>query len=181
MRFRKDVFSFTVDGVTIRIKCYHNNISDLISIQTIIAKSVGNANKSHTNRMCPSFLGCHVAESILSKLFNDVELMPYRNPGYDFKCANDYLVDVKAATMGKQCGNWAFRIHKNGVPDYFLCIAFDNRIDLLPVHVWLVPGKVINQLETTSISTKTIDRWIDYELIEELDVIKQYCNERRKK
>ncbi len=107
--------------------------------------------------------------------------MPYRNPGYDFKCANEFLIDVKASTarIGKTdnaCSNWMFHINKNPVADYFLCLAFDNRTNLKPLHLWLIPGKIINHLQNASISTSTLDKWSAYELPDKLDDVKLCCN-----
>lgn len=115
------------------------------------------------NTQCPMYLGVHVAERILSKVFKNVERMPVNNIGYDFVCSRDKLIDVKAATASKR-GGWTFHIRENKIADYFLCLAFDNRNDLTPMHLWLVPGRVLNNKITTSISPSTVSKWSDYEL-----------------
>lgn len=38
------------------------------------------------NKSCSIFLGVHVAEKVLSRVFKDVKQMPTHNPGYDFVC-----------------------------------------------------------------------------------------------
>ena len=48
------------------------------------------------NKSCALYLGVHIAERVLAGIFNDVHVMPFGNPGYDFRCSKDYLVDVKA-------------------------------------------------------------------------------------
>jgi hypothetical protein len=116
------------------------------------------------NRLCSSFLGVHVAEQVLVQLFKDVVKMPYGNPGFDFKCANGYEIDVKAACMRlRDAGSWGFHIDHNTIADFFLCIAFDNREELNPQHVWLIPGEDISHLKAASISRAALGRWAQYE------------------
>ncbi len=40
------------------------------------------------NKDCGLWLGCHVAERILPKIFEDPQRMPMGNKGYDFICKN---------------------------------------------------------------------------------------------
>ena len=115
------------------------------------------------NRDCSSFLGVHVAERVLSRVFKDVKRMPMHNPGYDFICNRGKRIDVKSACLVKR-KYWMFSIKRNAVPDYFLCIAFDNREDLNPVHIWLIPGNEINHLMGTTICPSTIHKWDQYRL-----------------
>ena len=60
--------------------------------------------------------------------------------------------------------SWAFNIGRNTTADYFLCLAFDNREDLNPLHAWLIPGSKINHLTGTSISPSTLHKWDAYAL-----------------
>ena len=79
------------------------------------------------NKTCGFFLGVHVAENLLSRVFKDVTRMPITNPGYDFICSHDKKIDVKASVINKNTCNterWQFRIKKNKIADYFLCISF---------------------------------------------------------
>ena len=118
------------------------------------------------NRSCTAFLGVHVAERILSHLFKNVVRMPNNNPGYDFRCAKDYLIDVKSSCtqiMPSGTRRWVFGIKHNMIADYFLCMAFDNRDDLNPLHLWLIPGKVLSDHRTVSISENTLGKWSEYE------------------
>jgi hypothetical protein len=118
------------------------------------------------NRSCSSFLGIYVAEQLLSHLFKNVTRMPNNNPGFDFICGQGYMVDTKSccnktSPYGKIF--WTFTIKHNPVADYFLCIAFDNRIDLNPLHYWLIPGGVLSHLVKATISESTLMKWAEYE------------------
>ena len=118
------------------------------------------------NRSCALFLGCYIAERLLSNIFKNVKRMPNNNQGYDFICSNNYLIDVKSScTHLLLSGNksWRFNINYNTVADYFLCIAIDNRNNLNPLHLWLIPGNVLSHLVGTSISETTLNKWIEYE------------------
>lgn len=115
------------------------------------------------NPNCAQYLGVHVAERVLSHVFKDVKRMPMNNPGYDVICNQDKLVDVKSScTQGG--GGWSFRIRQNTVADFFLCIAFDNRENLNPLHVWMIPGSTVNHLTGLSISESTHHKWDEYRL-----------------
>ena len=122
----------------------------------------------NANKTCSSYLGCHVAEGVLSSVFKDVKVMPFGNPGYDFICNHGKKIDVKSGCTLKPGGNrsdlWNFHIGRNKIPDYFLCIAFDNRNDLNPLHLWLIPGDVVSHLSGTSISKTSLHKWDKYKL-----------------
>ncbi len=126
------------------------------------------------NRSCPLYLGVHVAERVLAKVFNDVAVMPHGNPGYDFICGKGYKIDVKSSCYRKT-NNWTFCINRNSAADYFLCVAFDNRDNLNPLHIWLIPGHAINTQLCATIRPKTLDKWSIYEL-DKLDDITTCCN-----
>jgi len=130
-----------------------------------------------TNPDCPLFLGVYVAERVLAHVFKNVSRMPKNNPGFDFICGGGYKIDVKSATRGKNHPNmWVFGINKNTMADYFLLIAFDNRSDLNPEHIWLVPGNKINNRRTTSISESTLAKWEDYRPLDKLDEVIHCCD-----
>jgi hypothetical protein len=120
------------------------------------------------NKSCSSYLGIHVAEQVLSKTFKDVEVMPHGNPGFDFFCNHGKKIDVKSGCIlnRKYSHNnmWSFHIGKNKIPDYFLCIAFDNRADLNPLYLWLIPGNLVNDLSGISISETSAIKWEEYKL-----------------
>ena len=119
------------------------------------------------NKSCSSYLGVHIAEQVLSKVFKDVQQMVYGNPGYDFICSNGYKIDVKSSCKHKRNNRsniWTFSIKKNTISDYFLCLAFDNRTDLNPLYIWLIPNSIVNDKMIISISESTINKWNKYKL-----------------
>lgn len=122
------------------------------------------------NKTCSSYLGIHVAERVLRHVFKDVETMPYGNRGYDVICNHGKLIDIKSACVlsslvdGIEYLRWLFTIERNTIADYFLCIAFDNRMDLDPLYIWLLPGCKFNHLKHASISPSTIHKWDAYRL-----------------
>lgn len=119
------------------------------------------------NRECSSFLGVYVAERVLSHVFKNVNKMPMNNPGYDFVCSRGQMVDVKCSCkhhIKTHIYRWTFNIRKNQIADYFLFLAFDNREDLNPLHIWLIPGDRINDHMTVCISESRLDKWDKYRL-----------------
>lgn len=96
-----------------------------------------------TNKDCADYLGCFVAERLLSKIYPDVKVMPHGNHGFDFICNRDMKIDVKSSATGYK-GYWMFYIAKNQIADYFLCIAFEDREDLNPAYLWLIPGGILS-------------------------------------
>lgn len=123
--------------------------------------------KMKYNRDCSTYLGVHVAERALRNFFVGIHKMPINNPGYDFICGKNFKIDVKSSCLRKVANRnktfWGFGIGKNLVADYFLCLAFDNRDDLNPLHVWLIPGHAVNQQEAIRIGSKSPRKWQQYE------------------
>ena len=89
------------------------------------------------NRDCSKFLGIHVAEQVLTKVFDNVEVMPHNNIGFDIICNRRKKIDVKSSCMHKN-GRWMFNIKHNMIADYFLFLAFDNRKYLNPLYIKLM-------------------------------------------
>ena len=114
------------------------------------------------NKECSQYFGIYINERLLKHFFNDVEAMPMNNPGYDFICNNGWKIDGKASCLRKD-GRWAFDIRRNTITDYFFCVAYDNRTDLNIIHIWLIPGDVLNHLMNASIRPSTLDKWSEYE------------------
>ena len=130
------------------------------------------------NKMCSSFLGVYIAEKVLSDAFENVEHMPYGNPGYDFICGCGYLVDGKSSCTRTRKGGyhfWHFHIKKNTTADYFILLAFDNRESLSPLYLWMIPGHIVNNNDTVSISESTLHKWDSYKL--DIDKVVSCCNE----
>lgn len=129
-------------------------------------------------RDCPQFLGVHVAERVLSSVFKDVKRMSPNNPGYDFRCGCGYLVDAKSSCrrqhLPPHADQWSFHINKNKIAEYFLCLAFDNRDDLTPEHIWLIPAEKVNDKVGISIAETRLDKWKEYEL--PIDQVASCCD-----
>lgn len=131
-----------------------------------------------TNKSCGAFLGIHVAERVLSNVFRDVQTMPYGHSGYDFICNRGRKIDVKSSTMRAyetRVSRWEFNIKRNTIADHFLCIAFDNRDDLTPLHIWLLPSAHVCNRVNAVISITTIDKWDEYRI--PIDKVISCCNE----
>ena len=139
------------------IKCY----------QRFLRGSIDEYGNKTPNKSCATYLGCDVAEKVLSKVFDDVSRAPPNNPGYDFICNKGKKIDVKSSCIdnsNKLKCRWAFGIRKNKIADFFLCVAFDNRDKLTPLHLWLIPSDKINNLTKLSISNRTLKKWSEYEM-----------------
>ena len=135
---------------------------------------IDKSSKRVINKNCSQYLGCYIAEQILSKIFKDVKVMPQQNHGYDIICNQDKKIDIKSSATGYK-DNWHFNIWRNKIADYFLCIAFDNREDLNPVHLWLIPGEDINHLTGIEILKSKLSKWSKYE--QPIDKVITCCNE----
>lgn len=125
------------------------------------------------------FLGVHIAERVLSAVFGDIKRMPYGNPGYDFICKNGFKIDVKSSCLhpgDHRRGYWKFQIKYNTAADHFLCLAFDNRESLNPLHIWLIPGVIVSGKKTLNISNSTspLKKWKRYE--RPIDKISACCD-----
>lgn len=150
------------------VKCMHKGLTPLSDGWKSKLSDVTN------NKSSPVYLGS-IAETILSNVYNDVQVMPNCNHGFDIICSRDMKIDIKSSAVGDKRGYWKFNINKNKVADYFLCIAFNNRCDLYnPVHLWLIPGHKVNHLISLSLRKGTLDKWSKYEL--PLNKLAACCN-----
>jgi len=171
----KLVYGNTEEGVQTQIQIHHNPKTDHITFGAARFKKSFRNGGSKSNKKCPLFLGVTVAENVLSKIFVNVIRMPNGNIGYDFICSKGYKIDVKSATKMKSGNAWRFDIKKNRIPDYFLVLAFDNRENLTPEHLWLIPGEILNEKVGTSISPSTLEKWQEYELDSKLNDVIVCC------
>lgn len=138
-----------------------------------------------TTKELPQWLGIYIAERVLSGFFDHIIRMPYNNPGYDYICGRGFKIDVKSSCLihrGK--GNsycWHFHINHNATPDYFLCLAFDDRTNLKPQHIWLIPSNDINHKTSLNItnSDRCLLKWSKYE--RPLDRVVSCCEEIRER
>ena len=125
------------------------------------------------NKDSPAYLGVYVNERLIRLHFKDVEVFPYGHPGFDFICNKGMKVDAKSSCLTKD-GRWIFTINHNMVADYFLCVAYDDREHLNIVHVWLIPGKDVNDHVNISISLSTVHKWDKY--IYDIEGFSACCN-----
>jgi hypothetical protein len=92
--------------------------------------------------------------------------MSFGNQGYDFTSASGDRLDAKSSVLHKKHGNgmWTFYINRNTSADFFVLTAFDNRVSLNILHMWLIPGDLLNDRRLVGISASTIERWSQWEL-----------------
>ena len=136
---------------------------------------------------CGIFLGCHVAERVLSYVFKDVKRMPYGNKGFDFICNKGHKIDSKASCLNDD-NIYMFDIKHNKIADYFLLIGFDDRENLNPQHIWLIKGdelmyqvkicRKLSDFESFPISNnyKSLSKLLRYELTDKLKEVITYCD-----
>lgn len=140
------------------------------------------------NKQSSQYLGIFIAERVLSHVFDNVTRMPNNNPDYDFICHRGYKINVKSACITKNnlTRIWNFSIKKNIVSDYFLLLAFDNRDDLTPMHIWLIKGTeiigvskkvIVNKKASLHIcnTSKSIKEYDKYEIKDKLDKVIECC------
>ena len=128
------------------------------------------------NKKSSNYLGCTIAEKVLSKVFNDVKVMPPCNPGFDFFCNKGKKIDVKSSCFGRNM-NWVFHTNRNTIADFFLCIAFDNRQSLTPLYLWLIPSDEVKDKVSVSISPSTLHKWDKFKL--DISETLQCCDQMR--
>lgn len=114
--------------------------------------------KQHRNRgerpmseakNCGLYMGVHITENVLSDYFDNLVRMPNGNRGYDFLWNGMFKIDCKSSTLyqrEKHTPHWMFSIDKNQIADYFLCLAFDNKFELNPQHIWLIPSRWLREV-----------------------------------
>jgi hypothetical protein len=128
---------------------------------------------------CSSYLGVYIAEKLLSNFFDHTTHMPLNNPGYDFVCGKGFKIDVKSSCyviQGKSTPRWQFDIDRNQIADYFLCIAFNDRVSLNPLHVWLIPSQIVNDHLCFCVTDnpRGLSKWSNYE--RPIDKVVEQCN-----
>jgi hypothetical protein len=156
-----------------------------IKDKTSISRHLRGQNKPmDENKECSLYFGVIIAEKALSKQFKNIKRMLNGNKGYDFECDKGFKIDVKSACLQyRSYGNplWMINISKNTIADYFLILLFDNRKDLNPLHVLLVPGSVVNKKTGITIgsSLKSLAKWAIYE--QPIENVNLCCNKMRNK
>ena len=116
---------------------------------------------------CSLFQGL-LAEHIAVCIFDDVKRMPIQNAGFDY-WVDGKRVEVKSSSIEPTPTGtrWHFGINHNTSADEFLIVALDNRTNLRPMHIWLIPGNLINHLKGLSIQNSLygMNQWKEYEII----------------
>jgi len=145
------------------------------------------------NKECASYLGIYVAKRALLKIYKHVVCMPYGNKGFGFICGRGYRIDSKSVCLSKYKNYGSvdniydvfhFDIKKNKIADYFLLIAFDNRHDLNPLHIWLIKcdeiinrGKLNDKKALIIYNTpKSLKKYEKYEVKDKLEKLVACCN-----
>lgn len=123
----------------------------------------------YNNKECSLYIGVHIAEQILSKIFKNVRRMPMHNKGYDFICNKGYKIDVKSSTTN------SFVIKKNKCADYFLCLSLELG-SLSPLRIWLIPGNEINNLTKVYLGKTLKSKYSKFERHDKLNELKDFCD-----
>lgn len=137
------------------------------------------------NENCASYLGVHIGEILLSKIFKDIKRMPYANPGYDWICDKGYKINTKTSTLDKGLNRWMFNIDYNNITDYFMLIAFDDIENLNPMHVLLIEKNEIVRgrkfYMRSSIHINNKHKYLlpfqKYEWVDKLERLTECCKE----
>lgn len=136
------------------------------------------------NRMDTRFLGVYIAENGINKIYEGSERMRINNQGYDIICPKGYKTDVKATVLNRY-NEFNFAINKNKIADYFVLVAFNNIIELEPLHIWTVRGDdniyghPIREISRLVILNEPlqIHRYHKYEKLDKLETLKNICKE----
>lgn len=113
------------------------------------------------NKSCASYLGVFINEQLLFKIFKNVKQMPTHNPGFDFTCNKGKKVDAKSSVtkiIKHRASFWSFSIKKNKIADYFFCVAYTDRKNPEPIHMWLIPGEDVNNKTSITISESRLHK-----------------------
>lgn len=132
----------------------------------------------YKDKTTPQYFGIVIGEQLIRHLFKDVIVMPPNNIGFDFICNKGKKIDVKTGcTQGIKYKHpkWNFHIRNNTTADFFICVAFDNRTDLNPLYMWLIPGYILNIQSGAQISQSTIHKWDKWKM--DIDDAQMCCNE----
>ena len=177
----KDCYSIEYDRKNRekRLEYYRQHSKEISEYRKVKYANLPTSGGSKTNKECAQYLGVHIAERVLKHVFNDVEVMGMNNPGFDFICNKGKKIDVKSSCRhkyDKKSDSWSFHINYNITPNYFLCIAFDNRNDINIEHLWLIPGEDINNKLGIVITESRLNKWKQYELNEKLDEVIICCD-----
>ncbi len=134
------------------------------------------------NRKDTRFLGIYIAENAISKLFKGSQKMPFNNIGYDIICPKGHRIDVKSTILNRY-NIFNFHINRNKIADYFILVAFNNIMELKPLHLWIIKGDEnisgcpMRELKTLSMLNEHdhLEDYQKYEKIDKLEELKGIC------
>ena len=165
-----------IDKIKAQTLSYRELHRDEARTRSILHNRKNGAFSMRENKECTVHYGVYINEKLLKLYFNDVEVMPYGHPGYDFICNNGWKIDGKSSFTGDK-GYWQFTIKCNTTADYFFCVAYDNREDLNIIHIWMLPADKFSHLTGTSIRPSTLSKWAEYE--QPIDKVISCCDSMR--
>ena len=169
----KSLYCITKDTGRIQTRLIYNINTNHITINNSFSVSKSNYEQKPINKDSAQYLGITCAEQVLGQIFKNVEMMPFGNKGFDFICGKGYKVDSKASVIRNK-KYWSFSINKNKIADYFALLIFDNRDNINPLHFWLIPGDIVNDKITLTISKSTITKWDEYK--QDINKVIKCCN-----
>ena len=111
-------------------------------------------------RNCAPKFGVFIAERLCKHIFKNLNIKA--DSVFNLIYCGNKKIYVKTASItlnNNKQPKWSFVLNRNNDVDYLLCIALDNQIDLNVLYMWMIPGMVINQKRTISISSSSIYKW----------------------
>lgn len=140
------------------------------------------------NEECSSYFGIYILENYIAKTFEDPILMPLNNRWYDWICKKGQKIEHKAACLRKRGTGfgWPFsHINFNPIADYFIFSAWDNRYNLMPMHIWIFYREDIvredkfwrRQNLWISNNIKGLEEFENYEVTHKLEKLKKIIGE----
>lgn len=134
------------------------------------------------NKYCSSYFGIYIAENYIMKTFEDPIPAPPNNPYFDWTCKRGQKIQHKARCLGWT--GWKFNhIDFNPIADYFILSAWNDRDDLIPLHIWMfhrddiVRGDPFWMRRSLNISdtSKRLKEFEKYEVTDRLEKLNELC------
>ena len=139
----------------------------------------------YENKSSAQYIGIVINERLIKHLYPDAVMNNYGFPGYDFTCQKGKKVDAKASAIhirqnvNSRVVNWQFAIRRNKIPDFFLCVAYNNIDNPTPLHIWMIPAEEINDQSGIKISATTIHKWNRWKI--DIDKAQACCTAMKEK
>lgn len=148
------------------------------------------------NKDCTAYFGEWIANNYVSKIFVDINIMPYGNSGYNWICKNGLKIDHKASCLIRKREvigefktwlgwvGWTFAIKHNNIADIFILSGWDNRDSMTPLFVWalrshdIIRGKEFWERQSLSVSfsSKGLGEFRFYQIDNKLEKLKRICD-----